>query len=118
MKKLIILAQCMGGTFYGKSEKESEILYQALSEEVKSSGSWWYLHGDLEDIVGYDKGLILNPEDFGPGIFEVEVEGISDPCIGYFWNAMDRLVGLVGLKKDEPSMKYIKEKYNSKSLTV
>ena len=57
--------------------------------------SFWYLHGKLENITGYDKAVMLNAAELGiisncnetciNGIISVFIYNIIDPCIGYFW---------------------------------
>ena len=88
----------------------SEIPYQ---ETDKSS--WWYLHGELQEITGFDKATVTNVKSGGfsketidwteiqgnqvkevkkgipepvmciEGIVPVEIEGIPRECLGYFW---------------------------------
>ena len=75
----------------------------------------WFLHGELQCLVGFDKGIATNCEELGiaanmpnfaeikdsnvvsifnrtpmrrmklNGVIPVEVEGIDRPCTGYFW---------------------------------
>ena len=77
--------------------------------------NWWYFHGKLETILGYDKGIMykcnsfkevpivdsayfrngiwhaecetlkLRKEAYLNGEFPVEVDTISKPCVGFFW---------------------------------
>jgi len=68
-------------------------------ENIDFSGaipsSFWYLHGNLVDIVGYDKAVMLNAGKLGMlsesnescivGIISVFIYNIIEPCIGYFW---------------------------------
>lgn len=113
------------------------------SEHQYIVSSWWYLHGDLESIVGYDKGVFCNLEEFPllikncyfngnkeyfdvvclkDGIYDVEVIGIKEPCIGYFWisNHYDipECRGLVCLKSDKEGCEYAFKKYNEKSIIL
>jgi hypothetical protein len=76
---------------------------------------WWYLHGELQEITGYDKAVVTNvksgrfskdtidwiridgnqvkavksgipePVMCVSGIVPVEIEGIPRECLGYFW---------------------------------
>ena len=75
----------------------------------------WFLHGELQCFVGFDKGIATNCEELDivagmpnfaeiknskvvsifnrktmyrmkfSGVIPVEVEGIDRPCTGYFW---------------------------------
>ena len=123
-KILKIIACQVGGSFY--NIPESEKYYCQLNENVKNSGGWWYLHGQLQEEIGYDKGLILNiePEEMNStqtdialeGIYQVEVEGIEKPCIGYFWiDSLKLGRGLVCYKNDLESVEYARNKYQQKS---
>ena len=86
-----------------------------IPEEELDNNSWWYLHGKLENIVGYDKAYTINCFSAGysketlnclewmgetviqvgdpltrqqmyvNGIIPIEIEGINEPCLGYFW---------------------------------
>lgn len=119
MEKLIVAAIQVDGSFYDEETK-----YEELSEDIKNSGQWWYLHGELEEDVGYDKGLILNikPEQLEKrlhlpdinlkGEYEVEVKGINKPCIGYFWiDSMKLGRGFVCYKDDSEGLEYAKRKF-------
>lgn len=81
--------------------------------QIVDPGLWWYLHGKLENIVGYDKGCALSK--IQPGENDVKVIGIEEPCIGFFWlDSMNRLRGLVCLKSDEEAVQEAREKMNRK----
>ena len=84
--------------------------------------SWWYLDGRLERECGYDKATVYNLSEFpelqketlrwksitgdkaevdsynkhteihANGEFEVEVYGVTEPCIAIFWTTRERLV--------------------------
>lgn len=84
--------------------------------------SWWYLHGKLMEMVGYDKAVIvgglsksdirLTPDWVSidgskitglasekllegvhlNGIYPIKIEDIEEPCIGYFWTTKERFV--------------------------
>ena len=94
---------------------ESTTKYEDVPEKERDNNSWWYLHGELESITGYDKATAINCYSLGisketlhwssisgryvgevfdeepyfrmyfNGIIPVEVEGIDKKCIGYFW---------------------------------
>ncbi len=132
--------------------------YDDIPPEERDNNSWWYLHGKLTDIVGYDKATTTNCKSGGfskdtinwseiegnivtslssdvptsqiciDGIVDVEIEGISEPCIGYFWTVNKRLIywndksynyweqrGMVCTKSDYESCKYAESKYKEKA---
>ena len=89
--------------------------YNDISVEERDWNSWWYLHGELEGVVHYDKATVTNclsggfakeTINFGSvagdkvesliewrprhmmcfdGVVDVEIEGIDKLCKGYFW---------------------------------
>lgn len=86
----------------------------------RDNNSWWYLHGELEDFVGFDKATVTNCKSGGfarktiyatiiagdtiqsvaseepyyemyfNGVVDVEIEGIERRCKGYFYTADER----------------------------
>lgn len=65
-------------------------------------GNWWYLHGKLESLIGFDCGVFAKlpdelmtsyvDEDHGVvpttnlnGVYKVRVAGVNRPCLGVFW---------------------------------
>lgn len=110
------------------------------SEHQYIVSNWWYLHGELESIVGYDKGVFCNLEEFPlfikncyfngnkeyfdvvcleTGIYDVEIIGIKEPCVGYFWISyhgdIPECRGLVCLKSDTKGCEYARRKYKERS---
>ena len=95
--------------FFGMSIEESKALDEKLDREIKEGRYFWnsfYLHGELENIIGYDLCVVVNEPELDleeypvyhsptrlvkhcllkdEGKFEVEVKGINEKCIGYFW---------------------------------
>ena len=78
---------------------------------------FFYLHGELEQDLGYDKCEIMNLGDLDvqyhpltdsdttiitipDGIYDVKVVDIDKPCIGYFWNINNQQRGLICYKTD------------------
>lgn len=81
--------------------------------------SWWFLHGELSARCGYDKGVMINLSEFPHylkkslqfslmrgdktkvtcfkdkymshinGIIPVDVLGVDEDCIGYFWTTRE-----------------------------
>ena len=132
MDKIKIAAYTVTGEWHYKDTPKSHRIYS----------SWWYLHGNLESEVGYDKGVILEGPGISKtfidkdineeytrwylpdGIYEVEVLGINKPCIGYFWTSMEEFSNIEGevphmyglvLYKDDPENKYAYKMYACKS---
>ena len=111
MNTLKITAYHVDGTLH-KSKYNSE---NEVPEEEMCHNSWWYLHGELQSEVGYDKAITTNCNSAGysketidwsnisdnvvtevfkdmtrpvmcvNGEIPVEVEGFNRPCIGFFW---------------------------------
>lgn len=120
--------------------------YENTPNTNKVYSNWWYLHGDLQEDIGYDKAIIIDaPEPLSAdfidkdnsktyakyylkdGIYDVKVLGIDKPCIGYFWTTLEEFGNIIGkvphmkglvLYKDDPENKYALEKYNKKSSTL
>ena len=134
--------------------------YESIDENERDNNSWWYLHGKLEDIVGFDKATCINCREIGvsfptihwseirggevteiyedqpehnvmrfTGVIDVEVVGLDEPCVGYFWTTEERIVrykdklypmweqrGLVCLKSDDEAIKYASEQFSKKSI--
>ena len=107
----------------------------------KDNAYMWYLHGELDSMLGFDKGVVVNCDELNilkpfnyegrmtynkmhiEGEYECKVEGVNEPCIGFFYvdERGDNLWtqrGLVCLKSDEKGCKYAKEKMIEKSLIL
>lgn len=110
-----------------------EIIKLAKKENKNNldNNSWWYIDGKLENLLGYDKGVIINMskfpqyqgdtlfwtkivgdetkvEKFIPkkeikltGVIEVEVLGVTENCIGYFWVTDERTIYAKDRDKNE-----------------
>lgn len=52
-----------------------------------------YLHGKVQDAMGYDCGVCLNSEVFyrddtlHEGIYDIKVEGYENPCKAFIWKS-------------------------------
>ena len=96
--------------------------YDDIPMEERDHNSWWYLHGNLEELVRYDKATVTNclsggfsrPTvpygfirgnkvneivDYKPwhmmylnGKVDVEIEGVDKPCVGWFWTEDERTI--------------------------
>lgn len=119
-----------GGPGYG-----SELPYE---EDRLLFGDWWYLHGELEEDMGYDKAWFLDiPKEHTVlqyvnkqpyietnlnGIFDVEVEGASRPCVGFFWPRLYCNIiqqrGLVVYRDDIEAMEYATKRYTERSINL
>lgn len=147
MNILRLVAFSVKGNIIGTTKLED------IPAEERDWNSWWYLHGKLTDLTGYDKATTINcksagytketinvnsicsevPDSFPctmmciNGIVPVEIEGISESCIGYFWTTNNRKVkwqekeydfwdqrGLVCLKSDQEGCEYAEKKYKEK----
>lgn len=83
-------------------------------QEDAHSVSFAYLHGQLEDMVGFDLFSTLEPnEDLKEGIYDADFDG--QPCKFFWWNSFERNRGLVVLCDDTQSMKYAQECYDRKA---
>lgn len=120
---------------YGNKPKDTRD-YEDIDPNEREYASFWYLHGKLEELVGYDKATVTNLREgeFGKdskeygymmcldGIVPVEIEGIPDPCVGYFWitEYTDIWVqrGLVCLKSDLEGCEYAESKYKEKASSL
>lgn len=113
MKKKLIVAgkQLDSSNYFGMSIEESKALDKELEQRMKEGKYLWnsfYLHGELEEIIGYDLCVVVNESELDleeypvyhsptrlvkhcllkdEGKFEVEVKGINEKCIGYFWKS-------------------------------
>jgi len=114
---LKLLAYLWDGSYYGIDIDDKDV-----PESEVNSGSFWYLHGKLEKIIGYDKAIAINSHAAGytkntidwstisgnivtsvhsdnerPTIYindivPVYVVGVSTPCIGYFWTTNEQTI--------------------------
>ena len=107
-------------------------------DELDNAG-FWYLHGELENILHYDKGIITNcktlellkqciiPDNepfqklFLNDIIKCKIDGIEEDCTGFFWTIdvnegywIQR--GLVVLDSDTEHYKDAKKKYETKRM--
>ena len=132
--------------------------YEDVPEKERDNNNWWYLHGELEAIAGYDKATAINCYSLGisketlhwswirgnevqevydenpyfrmhfNGVIPVEVEGIEEKCIGYFWTTRESEIyykdkiypyweqrGLVCCVDDLESRDYAMKKMKEKS---
>ena len=145
-----------------------EIIKLAKKENKNNldNNSWWYICGELEEMLNYDKGVIINMSDFPQyqgdtlfwtkivgdktkiekfipkkeikitGVIEVEVLGVPEDCIGYFWVTDERTIyaedndknktsfqnwrqhGLVCLKSDIKARKQAAISFGGKDRTI
>lgn len=113
-----------------------------VPSEERDNAHFWYLHGELEEIVGFDKGVITNCKTLGiskpfkynedegwtnklylKGVVECQVKGINEPCVGYFYVTDDlgdywMQRGLVCLKSDKKGRLYAELKMKEKSIIL
>ena len=88
--------------------------------------NWTGITGSEVTSVGNDR-LEINVMHF-TGIINVEIDGLDEPCVGFFWTTDERIVqykdklyplwkqrGLVCLKSDKEAVEYAKEKWVEKT---
>ena len=79
--------------------------------------SFAYLHGKLEELVGFDLFSTLEPnEDLEDGIYDADFDG--QLCKFFLWTSFERRRGLVVLCDDTKSMEYAQECYDRKASTL
>ena len=143
MKTLKIIATHVDDSLHNVDNPRDHMdsITQHYYEDKNSIVSnWWYLHGNLDSEIGYDKGVFCNLEDFNlyikncyyngnkryfdivcleDGIYDVEIIGIDKPCVGYFWiinkEHIPECHGLVCFKDDKEACEYAEQKYKEKS---
>lgn len=130
------------------------VTQEKLKNGDLDQNSWWYLDGELERRCGYDKATVYNLSEFpnlrketldwsaisgdcagvrsytkhyemhADGEFEVEVYGVTEPCIAFFWTTRERMVktdkgisfkvwdqkGLVCMKTDKEAIERARRK--------
>lgn len=100
--------------------------YQSQIDEAISQGHTvaviQYLHGIVQEKMGYDIAACLNAEDcadfekelWKPGIYNVEVVDYPKPCRAYLWNALGRSRGLIVDIEDKEGVRSAKKAYNNR----
>jgi hypothetical protein len=114
-----------------------------MDSSEQDNAMFWYFHGKLQDIVGYDKGVMTNCKTLGilkpfvydterqaisklcyNGTLECKVEGIDKQCTAFLYTVQEHgndfwiQRGLVCLNEDEEACKYAEKKMNTKSLIL
>lgn len=127
-KELIVVSEQM-------SDKPGvETLLDVIRQQEVKVYFGWYLHGELEDKVGFDiASMLVNPSDprfvmdyveplnkdyyyLKDGIYSVAVIGIDEPCIGYFWEGpLYHQNGLICLASDKQANDDARAKYEQKA---
>lgn len=84
-----------------------------------SAALGWYLHGELENLAGYDIAWCsLNPRHIPDGIYDVTFNGDIKATL-YCWKAEygihKQLRGLIVKNDDIESVSFAQDKYNSKA---
>lgn len=94
-----------------------EIDSSKYSKDYEYFSNWWYLHGELQDEIGYDKATIIDTDEeilykiyldkrnnllykeyyFRNGIYNVKVLGFEDrPVKGFFWTEFKTFSNIKG----------------------
>jgi hypothetical protein len=114
---------------------------ESIDDTELDNAAEWYLHGELESIVGYDKGVMTNCKTLGlkrrykipneesrsklhiDGEYKCTVEGIDKPCTAFMYtygeykdNWVQR--GLVCLSDDADACNYARNMMEKKSLIL
>lgn len=101
--------------FAGDDMVEKFAQYQETAHPLH----YGYLHGDLEDLVGYDICMTLEPnEGLEDGIYDADFDGMD--CKLFWWRTgyTDRYRGLVVSCADESSMAYAQTCYDKKVSSI
>lgn len=106
-----IIKYCKELYLIPQTSKHYSLKVHSIPKIELDNNSWWYIHGQLEKDLGYDKGCLINclslnvsketvnwitikdgkcnPRKYYNmyfnGIIDIKVEGIDKPCVGYFW---------------------------------
>lgn len=102
--------------------------WRDIPKEERDWSPYWYLHGELESLVGYDRAIAVNCKSNGyskqtinwseivdnevtevfdedphyvmyiNGIVPVEVDGLDRPCLGFFWVSEEEPIYWMGKK--------------------
>ena len=81
-----------------------------------------YLHGTVQEKMGYDIAACLNAEECAdfkkeqwiPGVYDVEVVDYQKLCRAYLWNISGRSRGLIVDIEDKEGVRLAEEAYNNK----
>ena len=104
--------------------------YQSQIDEAMSQGHKvaiiQYLHGTVQEKMGYDIAACLNAEEcadfekelWKPGIYDVEVIDYPKPCRAYLWNALGRSRGLIVDIEDKEGVRSAEKAYNNKEYSL
>lgn len=156
-KKKQVLKMIADGLF--SSHESLMKRYSEIPDDERDNNSWWYLHGQLEQDVNFDKATTVNCKSAGysketvnwreilginvtvvdprkeniykmhvNGEVPVEIEGMSKPCIGFFWTTEREDIvwdgkkyphweqrGLVCYADDTEGCDYAREKMDERS---
>ena len=60
---------------YGEKPEGTRV-YDDIPKDERDNNSWWYLHGELENIVHYDKATVTNCKSGGFGQLTINYKTI------------------------------------------
>lgn len=138
------MIEIIASTKYGNSNKLKKILKE---RHTKYISDWWYLHGMLEDDMGFDKAIMLDnnylkyleftDKDINKqyklyylpdNIYKIKVLQTDKPCTGFFWTTFEKfrnvegivpyMHGLVCYSDDQKACEYAFKKYNEKATWI
>lgn len=103
--------------------KKNRRKIRTISDEEFFPAGWWYLHGQIQDRVGFDLAVISNFKSALQGAPHIDSvvtckvyhNGKYLPCIGYFWiDCNQHQRGLVCLKRDREAREDAYQKMRQK----
>lgn len=104
-----------------------------FAENTAPSSAWFcldriYLHGEIENIAGFDLLVNTTGVDALPGIYPVvvDVSGKTYGCTAYVWapnvkrkfNEPEPNVGLVVLNTDKAANEHALKKFNDQATSI
>ena len=104
--------------------------YQSQIDEAMSQGHKvaiiQYLHGTVQEKMGYDIAACLNVEECAdfekerwiPGVYDVEVVDYQKPCRAYLWNVSGRYRGIIVDIEDKEGVRSAEKAYNNKEYSL
>lgn len=121
LKLVVSEAQPFGGTDFTKYKDD---IKKAQNEGHKIC-TVSYLHGTVENAMGYDICACLNAEEFvdfekgqykKDGIYDVEIKDYPNLCKAFLWNSDEGPCGLIVDSLDKDDINFASYRYNRKEM--